>query len=197
MKRRVRTVSSAWFRSRVLPVLHDSWAEAEADLLAEPDEARRVDELAAELVERGFDYPVCVDRDRWWHRRPRVLDGMHRSIAAMRQGLDIPIEYGEPHKDGYDHYDEYTVTLVDPQGDLVETFDRVLSAASFRSSDGFWIRWEAAHSTGPEMALELPRREERRIVIADELERRLQAAGIPATVRFAGQVDIDEDLLPR
>jgi Integrase core domain len=30
---------------------------------------------------------VVVGRDHWWSRRPRVQDGVHRSIAAMALGL--------------------------------------------------------------------------------------------------------------
>jgi hypothetical protein len=42
----------------------------------------------------AFDEPVVLGFDHWWSRRPRVRDGVHRSIAAMELGIQIPIRYG-------------------------------------------------------------------------------------------------------
>lgn len=186
---RVRTVSPAWFRSHVLPAAQDSWDQLESDLLADQDERLRVTELCSDLAESGFEHPVTVGRDKWWNRRPRVRDGIHRSVAAMRLGIDIPIRFGEPEMDGYDEQDKYTVTVSDVSGDPDELFERVYSLASFRSGDGFWMRCDVATGgrTPGVVNLFMPRRESRREVIAGEIVERLRGAGIPAEVSFAGE----------
>lgn len=82
--RRSRTVSPAWFRAHILPLeTWSSWDEAEADLLSDPDQQRRINELAADLTASGFEHPVTVGRDRWWHRRPRVRDGIQHHAGAL------------------------------------------------------------------------------------------------------------------
>jgi hypothetical protein len=186
---RVRTVSPDWFRSHVLPAAQDSWDQLEADLLADQDERLRVAELCSDLSASGFEHPVTVGRDRWWNRRPRVRDGIHRSVAAMRLGIDIPIRFGEPEMDGYDAQDQYTVTVTDVSGDSDELFERVYSLASFRSGDGFWMRCDVATGgrTPGVVNLFMPRRESRRQVISGEIVERLRTAGIPARVEFAGE----------
>lgn len=195
--RRARTVSPSWFRANVLPVFHGSWEETERFMLADDVERRRLDELAAELAGGTFDYPVCVGRDHWWSRRPQVLDGMHRAVTAMRLGVDIPIEYGDPYRDGYGEQDEYLVTVVGADAEPAEIFDRVLCLASFRSADGFWLTCDVGGALDYEIRLQLPRRADRREEIAAELADRLREAGITAAVTFAGEVEFDEDLLPR
>ncbi len=150
----------------------------------------------AELSAGGFDYPVCVGRDNWWSLRPRVLDGMHRAVTAMRLGVDIPIEYGDPYKYGYGEQDYYLVNVTGPDPDPAETFDRVLCLASFRSSDGFWLTCDVGGALDNEIRLQLPRRAHRREEIAGELAARLREAGITATVTFAGEVEDDEEDLP-
>jgi hypothetical protein len=89
-----RGVTPEWFRSHVVPENHNTWDACEAALLADPYERRRVDDLKTELALRGFDEPVVLGFDHWWSRRPRVRDGVHRSIAAMELGIQIPIRYG-------------------------------------------------------------------------------------------------------
>ena len=188
--RRPRTVSSAWFRKNVLPLdFWSTWDAAEADLLSDPDQQLRLDELAADLSATGFDNPVVVGRDRWWQRKPHVRDGMHRSVAAMRLGLDIPLRFGEPHMEGYDEQDEYTVTLPDG-GEFGDLMDRVFTLASFRSADGFWMRCDHAggDSLTKEVRLLPPRRTQRRAEIAGELAARLRDAGISATVEFTSAI---------
>lgn len=58
MFRATRTVFVAWYRRHIRPVespIHrDTWDTAEASLLSDPLEARRVDELVAELSWWGF-----------------------------------------------------------------------------------------------------------------------------------------------
>lgn len=186
---RVRTVSPAWFRSHVLPAKQDTWDQLESDLLADQDERLRVTELCSDLAESGFEHPVTVGRDKWWNRRPRVRDGIHRSVAAMRLGIDIPIRFGEPEMDGYDEQDKYTVTVTDASGDPDELFERVYALASFRSGDGFWMRCDVATGgrTPGVVNLFMPRRESRREVIAGEIVERLRGSGIPAEVSFAGE----------
>ena len=186
---RVRTVSPDWFRSHVLPAEQDSWDQLEADLLVDPDQRLRITELCSDLSTTGFDHPVTVGRDRWWSRRPRVRDGVHRSVAAMRLGIEIPIRFGEPEMDGYDEQDQYTVTVTDVSGDADELFERVYSLASFRSGDGFWMRCDVATGgrTPGVINLFMPRRESRREVIAGEIVDRLRGSGISAEVSFTSE----------
>ena len=186
-----RLVSPSWFRRFVLPFGHDSWDEAEADMLPDPDQRQRINELCADLSESGFEIPVCVGRDHWWSHRFRVIDGMHRSIAAMRLGLNIPLRFGDPERPGYELYDEYTVTL---SGGSVEgpldLSDRVLGLTSWRSGDGFWMTWGGASGAGSGMRVHLPRRPERRAQTAAELEARLRDAGIAAEVVFSAESEV-------
>lgn len=183
---RSRTASPAWFRAHILPLeTWGSWDEAEADLLSDPDQQRRIDELAADLATAGFEHPITVGRDRWWHRRPRVRDGIHRSITAMRLGLDIPLRFGEPTMEGYGEQDEYVVTAA--TGSFDDLMERVFTLASFRSADGFWLRCDCASgdSVAGEVRLLLPRRTQRREKIAAELAGRLRDSGISAQVTFS------------
>lgn len=189
MLRRSRTVSPAWFRSHVLPLeTWTSWDAAETDLLSDSDQQLRIKELVADLATTGFEHPVTVGFDRWWSRRARVRDGMHRSVAAMQLGLDIPLRFGEPTRNGYGEQDEYTVTVVS-SGDVNELLDRVFVLASFRSADGFWISCDVGsvdRSRG-EVRLLLPRRPRRRQKIAYELAERLCESGITAQVEFTAE----------
>ncbi|SEC65122.1 ParB-like nuclease domain (plasmid) [Tsukamurella tyrosinosolvens] len=180
-RRRARTVPAAWFRSNVQPANSDSWAQAEL-LLVDPLENRRVAELETELSTSGFDRPVIVEQDAWWRPAVRVVDGMHRSIAAMRLGLDIPVRVGYDPAADYDHSDVYRVTAEPPAADLI---DAVLSSASFRSSTGHWIQCDTASGRvdGP-VSLYLPRHPELRPTIAAELQERLRQAGVFASVEF-------------
>ena len=63
-------------------------------MLNDAGERRRIDALAAELGTVGFQRAVIIERDHWWNVRPRVRDGMHRSIAAMRLGIPVLVRYG-------------------------------------------------------------------------------------------------------
>ncbi|SNS25446.1 hypothetical protein SAMN06264365_112179 [Actinoplanes regularis] len=70
------------------PVGGDTWKEAIPDLLADPDDARIVELLRAELTRHGdFREPIVVepqDRD--------ILNGLHRIAAAVlheHDGLDV------------------------------------------------------------------------------------------------------------
>lgn len=187
---RSRRLRPKWFRRSVLPLDQwSSWDSAESDLLADRDQCQRISELAADLSVEGFENPVTVGRDRWWDLRPRVRDGMHRSIAAMQLGIDIPVRFGEPMMDGYGEQDEYTVTLLDTSCDFDALFDRVFTLASFRSGDGFWVRCDtaSANSERGEVLLLLPRRPDRRELIALEVADRLRDAGITARVDFTAE----------
>lgn len=179
-----RTVSPSWFRQRILPANQDSWSATEAALLADPFERRRIDELKAELTAVGFDRAVVVGRrDHWWSLRPRVWDGVHRSIAAME--LDVPILIQNEYSDDsdYDHSDVYTVTA--PDTDTEALLDATLSLSSFRSSAGAWIQCDVASvkRDGP-VQLHLPHHPDLRDLIAAELRERLRQSGINADVAF-------------
>jgi hypothetical protein len=50
---------------------------------------------AIELAGTGFERPVVIRREHWWSVRPRVCDGMHRSVAALRLGLPILVRIGD------------------------------------------------------------------------------------------------------
>ena len=62
------------------------------------------------LVNR-WDCPVLVGRDHWCSRRPRVQDGVPRSIAARELGIPVPIRHGYPDVTAadYDRSDVYRV----------------------------------------------------------------------------------------
>lgn len=183
---RIRTVDPGWFRDHVLPAHNNSWDRCETALLSDPLERRRIDELAAEL-KSGFDRPITVIRDHWFSRQPRVVDGMHRAIAAMRSGLDIPIRHGYPAGAAYDHSDVYTVTAAGTE--LADLLDAAMSSSSFRSASGPWIQCDVGSAFDGLVRLHLPRHTDLRGQIADQLRQRLQDAGIDAVVEFAG---IDE-----
>ncbi|TLH64461.1 hypothetical protein C1S80_12400 [Mycolicibacterium aubagnense] len=176
----------AWFRAHVLPAHGGTWDACAAALLADPLERRRIDELAVELKD-GFDRPVFIGRDHWWSLRPRVLDGMHRSIAAMRAGIDIPIRYGYPDDDVYDHSDAYTITAVNAGPDKL--LDAAMSLSSFRSAAGPWVQCDVGSAYGNVVRLQLPRHPQLREQIAAQLRGRLQAVGIDAQVAFAEDPD--------
>ncbi len=81
-----RTLSPGLFRRLVLPAHHRSWAETERVMLADPHERRRIEELEIELAGTGFERPVVIEREHSWSVRPRVCDGMHRSVASAATG---------------------------------------------------------------------------------------------------------------
>lgn len=180
----IHTVSPGWFRAHILPAYASSWDDCEAVLLADPLERRRIDELDVEL-KAGFERPVAIGRDHWFSRRPRVLDGVHRAITAMRAGIDIPIHRGYPvvdHCDHYDHTDLYAVTAADTDLDVL--LDAAMSLSSFRSAGGPWIQCDVASGNRDTVWLHLPRHIDLRIRIAEQLRQRLQEARINATVEF-------------
>jgi hypothetical protein len=178
-----RTVDAAWFRSHVRPANEDSWDDTEAVLLTDPHERRRITELTAELVD-GFELPIVVHRDHWWSRRLRVADGVHRSIAAMRLGIALPIRHGYPPETDASGGDIYTATA--EGADPAEFLDAALSLSSFRCVDGPWVQCDVA-SGGVErpVRLYLTRHDGLQEAIAAQLQRRLREAGWPtATVEF-------------
>jgi hypothetical protein len=159
-------------------------------MLADPHESRRVGELEHELTENGFQRPVVIEREAWWSPRWQVCDGVHRSLAAMRLGVPIPVRIGYDTSAVYDHSDLYRVTAsgdITHGGDLI---DAVVALASFRCSDGPWIQSDGAFgvANGP-VNLHLPRHPELRLRIATDLEARLREAGIEADVEFLGNRD--------
>lgn len=179
----VRTLSPARFRARVLPAFDDSWDAAESGLLDSALERRRIAELETELAASGFDRAVILARDHWWSPRPRVCDGMHRSIAAMRLGIAIPTRHGFPPDTEYNHDDIYLVTAGGVDSD--ELLDAALTLSSFRCSAGPWIQCDVASGkVGGPVRLHLPHHPELRKLIADELRDRFAAAGFPAEVAF-------------
>jgi hypothetical protein len=167
----------------VLPAYGGSWEAAEADLLADPHEARLLGELTAELAANGIQRPVSVFFEHWWKTTLTVDDGMHRAIAAMRLGVGIPIGLNYQPADAAEPTDVYRVTAagIGVEGLLLA----VLSLASFRSADGAWIQADNASGRGDHaVELYLPHHRHRRRTIAAELQDRLQGAGITAEVRF-------------
>ncbi len=178
-----RAVDPAWFRSHVRPAHEDNWSATEAALLADPHERRRITELTAELV-GGFDRPIIVTRDRWWSRRLRVADGVHRSIAAMRLGIPLLIRRGYPPDTADEGADIYTVTAGD--GVAEEFLDAALSLSSFRCSAGPWVQCDVASGGADRpVQLYLTRHDGLQEVIAAQLQQRLREAGWPAaTVAF-------------
>lgn len=170
----------------MLPAYHSNWDEAERSLLADPAQRLRIEELVAELTRRGFERPVVVDREHWWSVRPQVSDGVHRSIAAMRAGLAIPVRFGFDEAAVYDHSDLYRVTAtVLPLGpeDLQEA---VMDLTSFRCSAGPWIQCDSASGAvnGP-VDIYLAHHPDLRPLIAAELQERLRSGGVAdAVVEF-------------
>ncbi|WP_221320484.1 hypothetical protein [Actinoplanes sp. L3-i22] len=74
------------------PVGGDTWKRAIPDLLADPDDARIVDLLRAELLEHGdFREPIVVEP-----AEGDVLNGLHRIVAAVlseHAALDVADTY--------------------------------------------------------------------------------------------------------
>lgn len=185
MLRTARTVSPTWLRSRTRPPFQRNWDAAEALLLADPLERRRIQELSKDLVHHGFHRPVVVRRECWFDRRPRVYDGMHRSIAAMRVGIAIPIVGDYPAD-----YDEDIYTAAVAGADIDHLLDAALSLSSFRSTAGPWIQCDMASGRpGVGLRLYLPRHPELRLIIAAQLEERLHSVGIDAQVVFLEEYD--------
>lgn len=181
----VHTMRPAWFRRLVLPAYHSDWTEAEQFMFDDPNQRRRINELMNELSRKGFERPVVLERDHWWSPRAQVSDGVHRSVAAMRLGLPIPVRFGHDSSGEYDHSDVYRITansLPDSEFDLV---DAAMTLASFRSASGAWIQTDSASGPveGP-VDIYLPRHPEFRGMIAAELQDRLSTAGVDAVVRF-------------
>ncbi|KMV19625.1 hypothetical protein ACT17_06165 [Mycolicibacterium conceptionense] len=182
---KVRTLSARRFRVQVLPHYHRSWSRTEQEMLSDRLERARVDELVEELRTSGMESPVVVGFDHWWSPRPRVWDGMHRSIASMRLGLDIPVRYGYPEESDYDHGDVYGA--VSDTTDLDTLTDAIMSVSSFRLPAGHrpWIQTDLVSGSRAHGAeLYLPRHPELREAIAAELQERLLAAGVTADVTF-------------
>lgn len=177
--RRVRTVSPEWFRAHVRPALHESWDHCEAELLAEPLERRRIEELAAELTD-SFERPIVIAFDHWWSRKPRVVDGVHRSIAAMRAGVDLRLRHGYPGTPEV-AYDTYVVSAANVDAEVL--LDATMSLSSFRCPSGLWAQSDGAMFLDGRVYLEYPQApEELREEIASTLCQRLADAGLDATI---------------
>lgn len=183
-----RSVDPAWFRSHIRPANEDSWSVTEAALLADPYESRRIAELTTELV-NGFDRPIIVTRDRWWSRRLRVADGVHRSIAAMRLGIPLLIRHGYPPDDADDAGVDVYIAAAE-SADPAAFLDAALSLSSFRSADGPWVQCDVA-SGNPDgvVRLLLSRHDGLQPHIAEQLQERLRDAGWPAQVEFSGPAE--------
>ncbi|WP_436534092.1 hypothetical protein [Actinoplanes sp. HUAS TT8] len=76
------------------PAGGDTWKRAIPDLLADPDDARIVDLLRAELVAHGdFREPIVVEP-----QERDVLNGLHRIAAALlskQEALDVTDTYDD------------------------------------------------------------------------------------------------------
>ena len=179
-------ITPRWFRRLVLPAYHDSWAAAETEFMGDPLQRRRIEELQAELTRDGFQQPVTLARENRWSPRPTVADGLHRSVAAMRLGIPIPVRFGYDDATHYDHSDVYRVSANAPVPEQFEDLTTaVLALASFRCTAGPWIQCDIASGplAGP-VELYLPRHPELRGQIAAELQDRLQVSGVDAVVEF-------------
>ena len=175
-KSAVHTMSPGLFRRLVLPAHHRSWAETERVMLADPNERRRIEELEIELAGAGFERPVVIEREHWWSLRPRVCDGVHRSVAALRGGFPILVRIGYDQTADFVHSDVYQVTAPAGPSDFFET---VLSVSSFRCSAGHWIQSECASGvSGGPIEIYLPYHHGERHLIAAELQERVRAAGV-------------------
>lgn len=179
----VRAMSPGLFRRLVLPAHHRSWTHVERAMLADPDERRRIEELGIELASKGFERPVVIRREHWWSARPRVCDGMHRSVAALGLGLPILVRIGDDRTVQSDRSDVYRVTLPAASpfpANLVET---VLNASSFRCSAGPWIQYDcAAYRQGGPIDVRLDHHPDVRHLIAAELQGRVRGAGVEGAV---------------
>lgn len=179
-----RCVSADWFRHHVLPAFDDNWDDAEARMLVDPFERRRIAELKEELA-AGFERPIVIRRDRWFSR-PRVADGMHRALAAMLLDTDLLIRRGYPPPDSGDTTDLYTVTPAD-QVCSDEFLDAVLSLSSFRCAAGLWVQCDiaSAERDGP-IRLHLTHHIGLQSQIASDLVERLRESGLVADVAYIG-----------
>lgn len=182
---RAFTMHPWWFRRLVRPAYHDSWVEAEQNMLADPLERRRIDELGEELAQKGFERPVVLGRDHWWSPLLRVSDGVHRSLAAMRSGMPIAVRYGYDDPGEYAPSDIYRVAVRsshDPEEDVT---GQMMSLASFRCSAGPWVQCDTASgSSETHLDLYLAPHPDLRPLIAAELQERLRTADIDAVVEF-------------
>jgi hypothetical protein len=179
----ILSLSPAWFRHLVSPAHYPDWDTAERALLADPHHRRRIAELETELRTTGLERPVAVGREHWWNPRPRLYDGLHRSIAAMRLGMPVTLRFGYDDATDYDHSDLYRVTATGFPGDLDEL---VMDTASFRCTAGPWIQCDSASGVpdGP-VDIPLPHHPALRALIAAELQQRLRDAGArDAVVEF-------------
>jgi hypothetical protein len=123
---------------------------------------------------------VVIEREHWWSVRPRVCDGVHRSVAALRGGFPILLRIGYDQTADFDHSDIYQVTAPAGPADFFET---VLSASSFRCSAGHWIQSECASGvSGGPVEIYLPHHHGGRDLIAAELQERVRDAGVEGAV---------------
>jgi len=184
-----RTLSPGLFRRLVLPAHHRSWAETERVMLADPHERRRIEELEIELAGTGFERPVVIEREHWWSVRPRVCDGVHRSVAALRGGFPILVRIGHDRAVGSDRSDVYRVTSPAASYFSADLAEMVLHASSFRCSAGPWIQYDfASYVEGGPIDVHLDHHPDLRPLIAVELQDRVHAAGVEgAVVEFLEQ----------
>lgn len=173
------------FRRLVRPAYHRTWAEAERTLMGDPMQRRRIEEMEREIDRSGIERPVVLGRDHWWSVRPRVCDGVHRSVASMRTGHPVPLRFGYDEHLEYDLSDRYQVTAIGEVPGPEDLMDAVMDAASWRSAAGPWVQCDFASGVvdGPVEIL-LTRHPELRGLIADELRERLRGMGVDARVEF-------------
>ena len=178
-----RTLSPGLFRRLVLPAHHRSWAATERVILADLNERRRIEELEIELACTGFERPVVIQREHWWSVRPRVCDGVHRSVAALRCGFPILVRIGYDRAVGYDRSDVYRVTSPTSCPVSADRAETVLLASSFRCSAGPWIQYDfAACVEGGPVDVHLDHHPDLRCLIAAELQERVRGAGVEGAV---------------
>jgi hypothetical protein len=178
-----RTLSPGLFRRLVLPAHHRTWAATERVMLADPNERRRIEELEIELAGKGFERPVVIQREQWWNVRPRVCDGVHRSVAALRLGLPVLVRIGDDRTVLSDRSDVYRVTLPAASPFPANLAETVLTASSFRCSAGPWIQYDcAAYGEGGQVDVHLDHHPDVRHLIAAELQERVRGAGVEGAV---------------
>lgn len=189
----VVSVPARWIRRFTRPPYADSWDSCERETMSNPLEAHRVEELCAELHAAGFSRPVVLlvpPMERTLV--PRIGDGVHRCLAAMRCDARIPVRLGYARREPDTDYDRYLVT---PQEPLPDTeFDAMMDAvtclSSFRSTSGVWVQSDIFSGMVTEgVHLYYPRHKNLREEFSRELHSRLlELGGFATTVSFVEEV---------
>lgn len=184
---KTRSVSPEWFRRNVLPAYENTWDECEAFLFADPFEAQRIEELTEEIVSVGLQEPVVVERREWYHRKPRLCDGTHRTVALMKLGQDIDVHYGYPYRRLHptEPYSADVYEISPIEGYDVDMGDAAMSLSSFRCSAGTWVQTDVCSGTvnGP-VEIVYPTHAPLRELIAEELQQRFANHGLRVHVKF-------------